>query len=73
MYIQLPAQTPDIERIYREFSSRTETVDSFIRKSTSLLQRYAQRPSNIAQNMTSIACAAVSKQDRHIVRDAGNA
>ena len=66
MHIHLPAQTPDIERIYREFSSRTEAVDSFIRKSTSLLQNPTEAI-HIAQNMTSIACAAVSKQDRHIV------
>lgn len=65
MHIHLPAQTPDIERIYREFTSRTETVDSFIRKSTSLLRSHDEAI-QIAQNMTSIACAAVSRQDRHI-------
>ena len=65
MHIHLPAQTPDIERIYREFTSRTETVDSFIRRSTSLLQNRTEAI-QLAQNMTSIACAAVSRQDRHI-------
>ena len=65
MHIHLPAQTPDIERIYREFASRTETVDNFIRKSTSLLRNHTEAI-QLAQNMTSIACGAVSKQDRHI-------
>ena len=65
MYIRLPAQTPDIERVYRAFTSRTETVDSFIQKSTTLLQN-TEEAIQIAQSMTSIACTAVSKQDRRI-------
>ena len=59
------APAPDIERAYNRFQERTPDLDTFIRQSSRLLNS-PHEALQLAQHMTTIACATPSKQAERI-------